>query len=227
MSSTSAAQLQRTLALIKPDAIQHADAIVEIAMQKGFTVLERRRVRLTPEETSDFYAEHYGKPDFSAMIAYMSRGPIVALVLAKGSNTVADWQELMGPEDVKKAQASAPGSVRARFGTAGLIPDEAGADGMLPDLPHRDGNIKLMNAVHGSETPVAAQREIRFFFPHCVVEPLPNPDAARDFINTKINPTLIKGLTALVKAKPADPLRFIAGWLEQNNPNRPQVSEPE
>jgi len=220
-----AATLQRTLALIKPDAAaRDADAIVEIALQNGFTVLERRRVRLTPEETSDFYAEHYGKPDFSAMIAYMSRGPIVALVLAKGSNTVADWQELMGPEDVRKAQASAPGSIRARFGSGFM--DADGADNQQ-DAPQRDaGNIKLMNAVHGSDSPIAAQREIRFFFPHCVVEPLPNPDSARDFINAKINPTLIKGLTALVKAKPADPLRFIANWLEANNPNRPAVVEP-
>lgn len=59
-------------------------------------LLQRRRVKLTPEETSDFYAEHYGKPDFSSMIAYMSKGPIVALVLAKGPETVAEWLELIG-----------------------------------------------------------------------------------------------------------------------------------
>ena len=53
-------------------------------------------MELTPEETSDFYAEHYGKPDFSAMIAYMSKAPVVALVLAKGPETVAEWLELIG-----------------------------------------------------------------------------------------------------------------------------------
>jgi len=209
--------LQRTLALVKPDAVDKADEIVEAAMQAGFTVLERRRVKLTPEETSDFYAEHYGKPDFSSMIAYMSKAPIVALVLAKGPETVAEWSDLIGPEDVKKAQISAPKSIRAKYGTA--LSDDSQARGAT--------SINLMNAVHGSDSPRAAQREIRFFFPNCIVEPLPSAEDTRDFISTKINPTLIRGLTELVKAKPADPLRYLAGWLEGNNPNRPKVEEPE
>jgi nucleoside-diphosphate kinase len=175
-------------------------------------------VKLSAEETSDFYAEHYGKPDFSTMIAYMSKGPIVALVLAKGSETVADWLELIGPENVKKAISSAPKSIRAKYGTV-----------ERDDLQSRNAgaSINLMNAVHGSDSPRSAQREIRFFFPNSIVEPLPNPDDTRDFINTKINPTLIRGLTELVKAKPNDPLRFLAGWLSSNNPNRPQVEEPD
>ena len=111
-------------------------------------------------------------------------------------------------------------SIRAIYGTAGLSDS-------LTDLHARESNIKLMNAVHGSETPRAAQREIRFFFPNCIVEPLPSADDARDFINSKINPTLIRGLTDLVKAKPKDPLRYLAAWLESNNPNRPKVVEPD
>jgi nucleoside-diphosphate kinase len=110
-------------------------------------------------------------------------------------------------------------SIRAIYGTA--EPSDQ------TDFHSRESNIKLMNAVHGSETPRAAQREIRFFFPNCIVEPLPSADDARDFINSKINPTLIRGLTELVKAKPEDPLRYLAKWLESNNPNRPQVEEPE
>jgi len=218
------AALQRTLALIKPDAVDKADAIVEMAQQAGFTVLERRRVRLTPEETSDFYAEHYGKPDFSAMIHYMSLGPVVALVLAKGGNTVQDWLELIGPEDVRKAQTTAPNSIRAKYGIVEMGDDQ---DSLMPDLALREGSIKLMNAVHGSDSPATAQREIRFFFPSNVVEPLPSAEEAREYINNKINPTLRKGLTALIKKKPEDPLRFLAQWLETNNPNRPNVEEPE
>ena len=60
-----------------------------------------------------------------------------------------------------------------------------------------------------------------------VVEPLPSAEEAREYINNKINPTLRKGLTALIKKKPEDPLRFLAQWLETNNPNRPNVEEPE
>ena len=90
------------------------------------------------------------------------QGPVVALVLAKGENTISDWQQLMGPEDVKKAQASDPNSIRAKYG---IVEHTEEHDSMMPDLAIQQGSIKLMNAVHGSETPQAAQREIRFFFP--------------------------------------------------------------
>ena len=73
---------------------------------------QRRRVKLTPEETSDFYAEHYGKPDFSSMIAYMSKAPIVALVLAKGPETVAEWSDLIGQSRALSACCVAVSSSR-------------------------------------------------------------------------------------------------------------------
>lgn len=59
------------------------------------------------------------------------------------------------------------------------------------------------------------------------MEPLPTAEMSRKYINEKINPTLIKGLTALSKAKPSDPLRFLADWLDENNPNQPVVEEPD
>ena len=53
--------LERTLALIKPDSVQDTDEIVRIIKNSGFSVLASRRVKLSPEQVSDFYAEHYGK----------------------------------------------------------------------------------------------------------------------------------------------------------------------
>lgn len=52
--------VEQTLALIKPDAIEKADEIEEMILQHGFAILQRRRVQLTPEQTSEFYSEHYG-----------------------------------------------------------------------------------------------------------------------------------------------------------------------
>ena len=54
-------QLERTLALIKPDSINDTDEIVRIIKSSGFAILAQRRVKLSPEQVSDFYAEHYGK----------------------------------------------------------------------------------------------------------------------------------------------------------------------
>ena len=50
---------------------------------------------------------------------------------------------------------------------------------------------------------------------------------ATDYLEKNVNPTLILGLTALCKAKPADPMRWLAKWLEENNPNKPRVEEPQ
>ncbi len=58
-----------------------------------------------------------------------------------------------------------------------------------------------------------------------VVEPVVDKQAARDYINQRVNPTLTKALTALCKAKPADPVVWLANWLNDNNPNAPKVHE--
>ena len=54
-------QLERTLALIKPDSVSDTDEIIRIIKSSGFSILAQRRVKLSPEQVSDFYAEHYGK----------------------------------------------------------------------------------------------------------------------------------------------------------------------
>lgn len=183
-----------------------------MAQNAGFTVINRRRVHLTPEQTSELYSEHHGKPFFSSLITSMSSGPLVALVLTKSSNTIAEWRALMGPEEPRKAAQVDPRCLRALFGNR--------------DKDHRTGQPNPNNGVHGSDSVVAAHREIRFFFPAAINEPLPSTESGRDYVNKNINPTLIRGLTALVKAKPADPLRFLASWLNDNNPNTPEIEEP-
>jgi len=68
---------------------------------------QRRRVLLSPEQASEFYAEHFGKPFFPSLVAYMSSGPVLALVLAR-ENAVTHWRELIGPTNAVKARTTHP-----------------------------------------------------------------------------------------------------------------------
>ena len=134
---------QCTLAIIKPNAVRREDEIVELLEQKGFCVLQRRCVRLTSEQASEFYTEHYGKMFFPALVTFMSSGPIIALILAK-NNAIEDWRNFMGPTNSMNARIAAPESLRAKYGI-----DE------------------MRNGFHGSDGSLTAEREIRFFFPDC------------------------------------------------------------
>ena len=123
-------ELERTLALIKPDAIGSMEEIIRLIKNSGFSILGQRRVSLSPEQVSDFYSEHYGKVSkleflntksfrfqmfFTNLVSFMSSGPIVALVLAK-EGAIASWRQVMGPTNPQDARESFPDTVRALFG---------------------------------------------------------------------------------------------------------------
>ena len=69
--------------------------------------LQKRRVQLTPEQASDFYAEHFGKLFFPSLVSYMAYGPIVVLVLAR-KEAISYWRELIGPTNTEKARQTHP-----------------------------------------------------------------------------------------------------------------------
>ncbi|GFR58730.1 nucleoside diphosphate kinase-like protein 5 [Elysia marginata] len=194
--------VERTLAIIKPDALHKAEEIEDIIQRSGFAILQKRRVHLTPEQASDFYAEHYGKLFFPSLVAYMSSGPIITLMIAK-DKAISYWRELIGPTNTIKARQTHPECLRAIYGT-----DDQ------------------RNALHGSDSFSSSQREIRFFFPDCIVEPVATGQAAKDYLSKFVNPTLLKGLTDLAKKKPEDPVLWLADWLLENNPNKPKVRNP-
>ena len=99
--------VERTLAIVKPDAIEKAEEIEDIILRTGFTILQRRRVHLTPEQASDFYAEHYGKLFFPALVAFMSSAPVIVMVLSK-EKAISFWRDLIGPTNSIKAKATHP-----------------------------------------------------------------------------------------------------------------------
>lgn len=131
--------MECTLAIIKPDAVQRqlvGVIISEIEMNR-FAIGAIRTLRLTVDQAAAFYREHLRKPFYASLVAYMSSGPLFALVLER-DNAVDEWRRLMGPTDPRKAEAL---TLRGRFAI---------------DIQS--------NSVHGAESPATAAREIDFFF---------------------------------------------------------------
>lgn len=132
--------MERTLAIIKPDAVssKHSGNIIDIIENNDFTIVAMRKIHLTREQAEQFYAVHKGKPFFDELVTMMISGPVIVLALAK-DGAIKAWREVMG--DTNPANA-APGTIRNLYGTS------IGS-----------------NAVHGSDSPVTAVQEVKFFFP--------------------------------------------------------------
>ncbi|XP_028271270.1 nucleoside diphosphate kinase homolog 5 [Parambassis ranga] len=194
--------VETTLAIIKPDAFQKAEEIEDIILKSGFIIPQKRILQLSPEQCSDFYADHYGKVFFTSLTDFMSSGPIVAMTLAR-DNAIDHWKSIIGPVNSTKARESHPECLRAKYGTS-----------------------HLKNAVHGSETFYAAVKEIKFMFPDSVIEPFPSREANEDYLRRHVNPVLLHGLTELCKNKPLDPCIWFADWLLKNDPSEPQIGDP-
>ncbi len=131
--------VERTLSIVKPDAVAR-NIIGEIYSRfekNGLTIVAAKMMRLTEEQAKGFYAEHDGKPFYGDLVAYMTSGPVVVQVL-EGDNAIARNRELMGATNPAEAAA---GTIRADFAES----VEA-------------------NAVHGSDSPASAEREIGYFF---------------------------------------------------------------
>ncbi|HWH12910.1 MAG TPA: nucleoside-diphosphate kinase [Solirubrobacteraceae bacterium] len=132
--------LQRTLILIKPDAYARrlTGEIVSRFERKGLVPVAARVLTMTPEMADDHYVEHIGAPFFDGLVAFITSGPLVALVL-EGPSAIAAARQLIGATNPLEA---APGSIRGDLATA-----------------------TSANLVHGSDGPEAAVRETAIFFP--------------------------------------------------------------
>ena len=131
--------VERTLSIVKPDAVgkNHIGAICARFEAAGLRIVALRMLRLDAERAGGFYAEHRERPFFPALIEFMTSGPVVVQVL-EGENAIALNRELMGATNPQQA---APGTIRADFASS----------------------IDA-NAVHGSDSPASAAREIAYFF---------------------------------------------------------------
>jgi len=131
--------MERTFAIIKPDAVEAkaAGRILARIEEEGFRIVGLRMENLTTQEAEGFYAVHRERPFFKDLTAFMSSGPCVAMVL-EADNAISRWRETMGGTDPAKADE---GTLRKQFGS----------------------NIER-NATHGSDAPETAAEEIAYFF---------------------------------------------------------------
>ncbi|KAK9296268.1 hypothetical protein QLX08_009690 [Tetragonisca angustula] len=195
--------IECTLAIIKPEAVVYRKQIERRIFEEGFEIYQTRWLQLTPEQVSEFYSDKYGQLNFAHLVAYMASGPIIVHVLAKKC-AIQEWKLLMGPTKVTQARLYYPDSIRARYGRRGE---------------------DFQNAVHGSNNREEAEKEIHFFFPDFIIEPLLKNEMAEDYLWEVLNPTLVEALSTCCKLKPADPVLWLANWLIMNNPNKPKLPE--
>jgi len=131
--------IQRTLSIIKPDAIEKGAAgdIIHTLLQNNFRIIGMKMLHITKAQAEGFYAVHVHRPFFESLTNFMSSGPIVVVALEK-ENAIADYRTLMGATDPAKADE---GTIRKKWA----------------------GNIEK-NAVHGSDAEDTARFELSYFF---------------------------------------------------------------
>ncbi|XP_066562209.1 nucleoside diphosphate kinase homolog 7 isoform X3 [Amia ocellicauda] len=120
---------ERTLAMIKPDAVLKMGDIIQIIYDAGLTITKAKMTKLSWKEAMDFYAEHQSKSFFNNLLQFVTSGPVVALELM-GDEAVSGWRGLLGPTDSNVARSEAAASVRARFGTDGTKNAGHGSDSL-------------------------------------------------------------------------------------------------
>ncbi|XP_050816342.1 nucleoside diphosphate kinase 7 isoform X5 [Gopherus flavomarginatus] len=132
---------ERTLALVKPDAVPKIGELVDIIINAGFTITKAKMMVLSRKEAMDLHVDHQSKPFYNELLHFITSGPAVAMEIL-GDDAVSEWKKLLGPANSGVARADAPGSIRAMFGTDGI-----------------------RNAAHGPDSFASAARELELFFP--------------------------------------------------------------
>jgi len=131
--------METTLTILKPDSVGAGNTgkIIDHLIQEGFALKGMKLLHLSQAQAQAFYEVHKERPFYNDLVAFMTSGPVVAAALER-DNAVKHLRDVMGATNSEEA---APGTIRAQFGT----------------------NIEK-NAIHGSDSPENAAREVGFFF---------------------------------------------------------------
>lgn len=130
--------METTLAMIKPDARPHIPQITAWMVEKGFKITRSHNVYFTKKQVDEFYAEHVGKPFYNEHQKFIRSGACYAMVL-EGDGVIQKWRDFIGPTNPRDSNFT---QLRGVYGT---------------ELPR--------NAVHGSDSQEAADRETKIVFP--------------------------------------------------------------
>lgn len=131
---------ERTLSILKPDTVEKNSigGVISLIEAAGLKVVAAKMVHLSRRQAEGFYAEHRERGFFGELCEFMTRGPVVVMVL-EGDDAVAKYRKVMGATNPQNAEA---GTIRKLF---------------AKDVGE--------NAVHGSDAAETAKREISYFFP--------------------------------------------------------------
>jgi nucleoside-diphosphate kinase len=131
--------MERTLTIVKPDAVStgKSGSILAHLEKEGFRIAGLKKLSLSADQAKAFYVVHRERPFYQGLVAFMTEGPVVVAALER-ADAVAHLRRVMGATDSKKAEV---GTIRNLYGT---------------DIER--------NAIHGSDSPVNAAKEIAFFF---------------------------------------------------------------
>ena len=132
-------EMEQTLSIIKPDAIERnlEDEIISIFKKNKLSIKDNKKIHMTKEEAAEFYKVHQSKPFYDSLCNYLSSGPIMVMIL-EGKNAVLQNRKIMGATNPKNADSN---TIRKLYG---ISIDK--------------------NSVHGSDSIENAKKEIEFFF---------------------------------------------------------------
>jgi nucleoside-diphosphate kinase len=132
--------LQRTFAIIKPDAVakDYHGEIINLILKSDFSIIGMKMLHITQKQAEGFYAVHAGKPFFESLTKFMASGPMVVLALEKEGDAIGSWRKLMGATNPANAE---DGTIRKKYASS---------------IEH--------NAVHGSDAEDTARFELSYFF---------------------------------------------------------------
>jgi len=132
--------IERTLSILKPDTVEknNIGGVIALIEKAGLKVIAAKLIHLARPQAEGFYAEHKGRGFFGELVEFMTRGPVLVMVL-EGENGIANYRKVMGATNPANADE---GTIRKLF---------------AKDVGE--------NAVHGSDAPASATREISYFFP--------------------------------------------------------------
>ena len=132
--------IEKTLIFLKPDVFEKkiiGKVIGDIENEGKFTILRMEMVNMTKERAKEFYSVHKSKPFYDGLINYVTRGPIVSMLI-EGENVIPEMRKFMGDTDPRKAEKD---TLRGKYGE---------------DLDN--------NVLHGSDSEESFQKEVKFFF---------------------------------------------------------------
>ncbi|XP_044755359.1 calponin homology domain-containing protein DDB_G0272472-like isoform X2 [Coccinella septempunctata] len=191
----------QTVLIVKPDAMIFEDVIRRaLTYVGGLEIVNERKIILSPEQVAEVYSDkYYGGQSYPLFVLKMSRSPVLVLCLA-GLRVMDVIESMIGKNRYIPDSWFLPESIKRRI----VLSED------------------LDDAFHICEDAEQAAVESRYFFPNLLVEPIPTvPSKINDLRNKYLEPTLSKGLAAVARAKPSDPILYLAEWLLTHNHFQP------